>query len=140
MIFCSHVCVQLGEAKNHLTSSQNTLQHSLNSCISLLVLLVVLSHLPRFLLVKSGNGTSFCTFILLIAKFIQPYHPMFLAALLLDFCIIKLQMLILFTDTFKGVDTEAIRLNAIIFRDVSRIFITGFPSVRNYRRVEIVLL
>ena len=118
------IVYSLAKLTNHSAGSQNTLQDGLNSCVNLLVLLV-LFHLSRFLLIKSGTGTSFGTCISFIATSMQLYLPVFLMALECGFCII-MQMPMLFTDTLKSVNTEAIGLCAIIFDAVLWKFDTPF--------------
>ena len=103
------IVYSLAKQTNHSAGSQNTLQHGLNSCVNILVLLM-LFHLPRFLLMTSGTGTSFGTCISFIATSIQLYLPVFLMALECG-----MQRPMVFIDTLKSVNAEAIGLCAIIF-------------------------
>ena len=94
--------------------SQNTLQHSLISCVSLFVLLVVLFHLLRFLLVQALVYTSFTY------SQILPAIPS---------CILNstsVWLLYHYTDAyltpFKGANTEAIGLYVIILMQYMKFY------------------
>ena len=107
----SYVCVQLGKANK--PGSQNILQHSWNGQVSLvsLPLHCTLSICQGIFEILAGLSTLFHTFISLIDKTIQLYHPLYLVTLYLSLC--RHQSCLL--TPFKGVNAEIIGLYAITF-------------------------